>query len=335
MAGEYTTQVMREGLREFLRRNRPESLQTHPAVAADAAAASTGQPEIVEIARARPAKPVEQPITFHKHVEGLAAVVPPRPAGFCTGCPERPIFGADAGAGNAGPAPYFLRHRLPPVLDPAALQPGRHHHGLRPGRVQRRGLQRAGGQAPDLHHGRRRLLAQRPVLGHRQRRVQQVRRRHRHRRQLLRVGHRRPGHPVLARREPRPLHQQPHRPRRARRGRAMGAHAGSHLRRGQGARHHRGSAHHRRQGPQGHHRAVRVHAEQAAPHQAAVQQGGQGRQARGQGTLRRRPRRLHRRPRLYPAVRLPLADRQGQRRSAKGRPGRARGKQLRGLRQLR
>ena len=52
MAGEYTTQVMREGLREFLRRNRPESLQTHPAVAADAAAASAAQPEIVEIARA-------------------------------------------------------------------------------------------------------------------------------------------------------------------------------------------------------------------------------------------------------------------------------------------
>ena len=94
MAGEYTTQVMREGLREFLRRNRPESLQTHPAVAADAAAASAAQPEIVEIARARPARPVEQPITFHKHVEGLTAVVPPRPAGFCTGCPERPIFSA-------------------------------------------------------------------------------------------------------------------------------------------------------------------------------------------------------------------------------------------------
>ena len=88
MAGEYTTQVMREGLREFLRRNRPESLQTHPAVAADAAAASAAQPEIVEIARARPARPVEQPITFHKHVEGLTAVVPPRPAGFCTGCPS-------------------------------------------------------------------------------------------------------------------------------------------------------------------------------------------------------------------------------------------------------
>ena len=87
MAGEYTTQVMREGLREFCAATAPESLQTHPAVAADAAAASAAQPEIVEIARARPAMPVEQPITFHKHVEGLAAVVPPRPAGFCTGCP--------------------------------------------------------------------------------------------------------------------------------------------------------------------------------------------------------------------------------------------------------
>ena len=81
------------GLREFLRRNRPESLQTHPAVAADAAAASAAQPEIVEIARAA-RQTVEQPITFHKHVEGLTAVVPPRPAGFCTGCPERPIFSA-------------------------------------------------------------------------------------------------------------------------------------------------------------------------------------------------------------------------------------------------
>ena len=100
------------------------------------------------------------------------------------------LLGADAGAGNAGPAPYFLRHRLPPVLDPAALQPGRHHHGLRPGRVQRGGLQCAGGQAPDLHHGDGGFCTT-ACLGHRQRRVQQVRRRHRHRRQLLRVGHRR------------------------------------------------------------------------------------------------------------------------------------------------
>ena len=191
MAGEYTTQVMREGLREFLRRNRPESLQTHPAVAADAAAASAAQPEIVEIARAarqtrRAAHHLPQAC---RGADGGSAAAPGRLLYRLPRAPD--LLGADAGAGNAGPAPYFLRHRLPPVLDPAALQPGRHHHGLRPGRVQRGGLQCAGGQAPDLHHGRRRLLAQRPVLGHRQRRVQQVRRRHRHRRQLLRVGHRR------------------------------------------------------------------------------------------------------------------------------------------------
>ncbi|QVQ24600.1 indolepyruvate ferredoxin oxidoreductase subunit alpha [Achromobacter deleyi] len=93
MAGEYTTQVMRDGLREFLKRHRPESLQTHPAVAADPQAQAR-QLEITEVSRPKPARPAEQPITFHKHVEGLAAVVPPRPAGFCTGCPERPIFSA-------------------------------------------------------------------------------------------------------------------------------------------------------------------------------------------------------------------------------------------------
>lgn len=101
MAGEYTTQVMRDGLREFLKRHRPESLQTHAAVAVDAQAeaqAATRQVEITEVSRPKPAtpptKPVEQPITFHKQVQGLASVVPPRPAGFCTGCPERPIFSA-------------------------------------------------------------------------------------------------------------------------------------------------------------------------------------------------------------------------------------------------
>jgi indolepyruvate ferredoxin oxidoreductase, alpha subunit len=101
MAGEYTTQVMRDGLREFLKRHRPESLQTHAAVAVDAQAeaqAATRQLEITEVSRPKPAtpptKPVEQPVTFHKQVQGLASVVPPRPAGFCTGCPERPIFSA-------------------------------------------------------------------------------------------------------------------------------------------------------------------------------------------------------------------------------------------------
>lgn len=120
MAGEYTTQVMRDGVREFLKRHRPESLQTHAAVAVDAKASAPGDDHalnVTEVSRRKPAlapvppatsaaapalasapspRPVavEQPITFHKHVQELASVVPPRPAGFCTGCPERPIFSA-------------------------------------------------------------------------------------------------------------------------------------------------------------------------------------------------------------------------------------------------
>jgi len=35
-----------------------------------------------------------QPISFQRQVSELSSVVPPRPAGFCTGCPERPVFSA-------------------------------------------------------------------------------------------------------------------------------------------------------------------------------------------------------------------------------------------------
>ncbi len=80
MAGEYTTQVMREGLRAFLASHRPDALPAEPA---------TAQPDITEIKR-----PMPQPIVFHKTAADLAQVVPARPAGFCTGCPERPIFSA-------------------------------------------------------------------------------------------------------------------------------------------------------------------------------------------------------------------------------------------------
>jgi indolepyruvate ferredoxin oxidoreductase alpha subunit len=47
----------------------------------------------------------------------------------------------EAGREGARRAPRLGRHRLPPVLDPAAVQPGQHHHGLRPG-GGRRGLRR-------------------------------------------------------------------------------------------------------------------------------------------------------------------------------------------------
>jgi indolepyruvate ferredoxin oxidoreductase alpha subunit len=92
LAGEYTTAAMRSGIEAFLRQHQPDALATHDAVAADAVAAAS-------VANApAPASPLPKatvsPITFHPKVKELAEVVPPRPAGFCVGCPERPIFAA-------------------------------------------------------------------------------------------------------------------------------------------------------------------------------------------------------------------------------------------------
>ncbi|AWK90113.1 indolepyruvate ferredoxin oxidoreductase subunit alpha [Azospirillum thermophilum] len=42
----------------------------------------------------RPPLPDARPVLADPKVKALADVVPPRPAGFCTGCPERPIFAA-------------------------------------------------------------------------------------------------------------------------------------------------------------------------------------------------------------------------------------------------
>ncbi|BAL24185.1 indolepyruvate ferredoxin oxidoreductase subunit alpha [Azoarcus sp. KH32C] len=89
MAGEYTTATMKSGIDAFLRAHLPTALATHEAVAADEVADAR-----VAAAPVAKAKPAAVPITFHPKVKALAEVVPPRPAGFCTGCPERPIFAA-------------------------------------------------------------------------------------------------------------------------------------------------------------------------------------------------------------------------------------------------
>ncbi|WP_127596959.1 indolepyruvate ferredoxin oxidoreductase subunit alpha [Nitratireductor alexandrii] len=68
MAGEYTGQVMLDGVGRFLRENGPGMLA----------------PE--HRAPNRPREPQPAP--------ELAEIVPQRPPGFCTGCPERPIFAA-------------------------------------------------------------------------------------------------------------------------------------------------------------------------------------------------------------------------------------------------
>lgn len=69
-AGEYTGQVLHRGAAAFLNVYAPELL-----------------------ARATPLVPV-QPQPQSKEAQALAAMLPIRPAGFCTGCPERPIFTA-------------------------------------------------------------------------------------------------------------------------------------------------------------------------------------------------------------------------------------------------
>ncbi|QDF97361.1 indolepyruvate ferredoxin oxidoreductase [Azoarcus sp. DD4] len=90
MAGEYTTAAMKTGIEAFLKAQQPDALATHEAVAADEVAEAAAA-QVVPVAKAKPAA---VPITFHPKVKALADVVPPRPAGFCVGCPERPIFAA-------------------------------------------------------------------------------------------------------------------------------------------------------------------------------------------------------------------------------------------------
>jgi indolepyruvate ferredoxin oxidoreductase alpha subunit len=70
MAGEYTASVMSEGVGAFARRFVPDALA----------------PEI----RA----PNVPPVLELEQAKALAKAVPPRPPGFCVGCPERPIFAA-------------------------------------------------------------------------------------------------------------------------------------------------------------------------------------------------------------------------------------------------
>ncbi|MEX6507878.1 thiamine pyrophosphate-dependent enzyme [Jiella sp. M17.18] len=69
VAGEYTGQVMLDGIGGFLRDHAPEML-----------------PDAIRA----PNRPEESPVDLPE----LAKVVPGRPPGFCTGCPERPIFAA-------------------------------------------------------------------------------------------------------------------------------------------------------------------------------------------------------------------------------------------------
>jgi indolepyruvate ferredoxin oxidoreductase, alpha subunit len=70
MGGEYTAPVLVKGLAAFIGQHARMLLRNQPPV------------------------PDATPVLNHPKVKALAEVVPPRPAGFCIGCPERPVFAA-------------------------------------------------------------------------------------------------------------------------------------------------------------------------------------------------------------------------------------------------
>jgi indolepyruvate ferredoxin oxidoreductase alpha subunit len=70
MGGEYTAPILVKGVREFLAAHAREMLGNEPP------------------------RPDPAPVLADPRVKALAEAVPPRPPGFCIGCPERPIFAA-------------------------------------------------------------------------------------------------------------------------------------------------------------------------------------------------------------------------------------------------
>jgi indolepyruvate ferredoxin oxidoreductase alpha subunit len=70
MGGDYTAQVVLTGLKAFFSRHAADLLGNGPP------------------------PPDPSPVLSDPRVTALAEVVPPRPPGFCIGCPERPIFAA-------------------------------------------------------------------------------------------------------------------------------------------------------------------------------------------------------------------------------------------------
>ncbi|HVW69566.1 MAG TPA: indolepyruvate ferredoxin oxidoreductase subunit alpha [Steroidobacteraceae bacterium] len=82
--GEYSVDVLRRGLAEFIGKWAPQ-LRAFPGAAVPGAAGSA------PAASAGGAAVAEAPLV---PAARLAALVPPRPSGLCTGCPERPFFSA-------------------------------------------------------------------------------------------------------------------------------------------------------------------------------------------------------------------------------------------------
>ena len=82
-AGEYTHEVLQSGLREFLKTHAPEQL------------AQTREKITPQTPPSPPPSPApKQNAQLVTVTDGAASALPARPPGFCTGCPERPLFTA-------------------------------------------------------------------------------------------------------------------------------------------------------------------------------------------------------------------------------------------------
>ena len=152
MGGEYTAPVVVEGLAGISRRStRGDLLGNEPPL------------------------PDPSPVLADPRVKALAEVVPPRPPGFCIGCPERPIFAAmklvEEELGQHHVSADIGCH-LFSILPPFNIGATTMGYGLGPASASAFNVPVV--QALDLRAGRRRLLAQRACLLDRQRRLQQT-----------------------------------------------------------------------------------------------------------------------------------------------------------------
>lgn len=94
MAGEYNTQTMQKGIRAFLEHyGRIEPIPA-PKPRVVARTEDTGKPRSVEISQLNDAAPAVVEAADVIPMGTLDENVHSRPPGFCTGCPERPIFTA-------------------------------------------------------------------------------------------------------------------------------------------------------------------------------------------------------------------------------------------------
>ena len=311
-AGEYTGDVIQRGVRAFMRVYAPEQLE-----------------------RATPLLP-PPPAELPKEVQALAPLLPIRPPGFCTGCPERPIFTAmkllqrelgqvhiscdigchlfsilppfnlgnttmGYGLGAAGASAFNAPRNKRAIA--VMGDGGFWHNGLTSG-VGNAVFNQSDNVLVVVDNGYSAATGGQDILSSRadnrsKSTKHPIARGGQRRRREMAAGHR----PHVRRR--------PHARRAARGDDDAG------------------------EGAEGRAGRVRMHAQSAASREACVQQGGRRRRAHGARALRRRSGYVHGRSLLHPAVRMPLADHQAQSRSAAPGSDRARGQFLRRLRSVR